>query len=120
MEFTEALFIFIGGAMSHAVLSRALGIYSKVKIARIALINCFAIISFSGRHAQSFLQQTCEDEATKPYIAGAVRYWQNLSFLTLKNTVPLNIWQSLGVKDWNDVEALIKKLEQVGEKNEQE
>ena len=120
MEFMEALFIFIAGAVAHAGLSRLMGVYSRVKIARVALINCLGILTFTGRHAQNFLEATCEDEISRPYISGAVKYWQKLSVLSLRNSVPLSVWQSLGIKDWEDVERLIKKIEQAGEQNEKQ
>jgi len=111
MDFFTALFIFLSGALSHAFLEKLLGINTRVKVYRITLISCLGIMKYAGSAATEFLSATLEDKSEKQYIKVAVQHWQNLALLSLKNAMPTEIWSSMGVKDWNDVERLIKKLE---------
>ena len=112
MELTEALFLFMSGAICHAFLSRMLGINIKLKIYRTALINCLGITKYASRHSERFLLAVCESKAEEPIIKEAVKYWQNLSVLSLKNSTPPEIWRSLGINDWSTVERVIKTLEE--------
>ena len=119
MELTEALFIFIGGAISHAFVSRMLGINIKLRVYRTALINCLGITKYASRHSEKFLLAACGSEADKPLIREAIKYWQNLSVLSLKNSTPPEVWSSLGIKDWATVEKVIHALEEVRSQDEQ-
>ena len=113
MEFTTALFIFLAGALAHAALSRLMGVYSKVKLYRTATINCLGILKFSSNHAEQFMISVCPTEVEKEYVRGAIKYWQNLSLVSLKNSTPPGIWESMGIHDWETVERLIKKFEEM-------
>ena len=119
MDLTEALFIFISGALCHAFLSRMLGINIKLRVYRTALINCLGITKYASRHSEQFLLAACATEAEKPIIKEAVKYWQNLSVLSLKNSTPPEVWSSLGIKDWATVERVIHALEEVRSQDEQ-
>ena len=114
MEFYEALFVFLSGAILHAFISKILGVSAKIKIYRISLINCLGITKFAASHAERFLHQTCEGAADTPYISSAVEYWKRLSILSLKNSTPPEVWETLGIKDWRDVEKLVKAVEKAG------
>tara|TARA_B100000029_G_C17011828_1_gene755201 strand:+ start:175 stop:537 length:363 start_codon:yes stop_codon:yes gene_type:complete len=120
MELTNALFLFLSGAISHAFLSRLLGINAKVRVYRTALISCLGITKFAGDHAERFLTMTCEDENEKPYIKNAVEYWQNLSLVSLKNSTPPEIWASLGVKDWRSASKLVENMERFTQEHNNE
>ena len=119
MDFTEALFLFMAGAICHAFLSRLLGINVKVRLYRTTLINCLGIMKYASKHAEQFLLATCEKEKERPYVKETIKYWQNLSILSLKNSVPAEIWTSLGVRDWSTASRLIKAVEENRSDNEQ-
>ncbi len=114
MGFYEALFIFLSGAALHAFISRILGLSAKIKIYRVSLINCLGITKFAASHAERFLDQACEGTAESPYVRSAVEYWKRLSILSLKNSTPPEVWETLGINDWRDVEKLIKAVEKAG------
>ena len=114
MDFYTALFLFFGGAIAHSLFSKLLGVNSKLKIYRIGLINCLGIT----KYAAELLRNACETEKDRMLVDIAMQHWKNLSVASLKVSVPQEIWMSMGIKDWQDVEKLVKKIENIGEQDE--
>jgi len=118
MDFYTALFLFFGGAFAHGLFSKLLGVNNKIRIYRIALINCLGIIKYAADNANSILSNACETEKDKTLVGIAIKHWKNLSIASLKVSVPQEIWMSMGIKDWQDVERLVRRIENIGEQNE--
>ena len=118
INFWDALFLFLSGAIAHAFAIRIMGIYSKIRIYRLTLVNCLSIIKFASNHAELFLKRTMTSAREEENISSAIKFWKDLSIVSLKNATPKEIWQSLGVKDWRDAEKLIKKIENLRGENE--
>ncbi len=118
MDFTEALFFFLGGALCHAFFSRLMGINIKVRLYRAAIINCLGIMKYASKHGERFLLLTSEKVEEEPHIREAVKYWQNLSVVTLKNSVPPEVWSTLGIKDWDTADRVLRAIEKVSNNDE--
>ena len=118
MDFYTALFLFFGGAIAHSLFSKLLGVNNKLKIYRIGLINSLAITKYAADNATELLRNACETDKDRVFVDVAMQQWKNLSVASLKISVPQEIWMSMGIKDWNDVEKLVKKIENIGEQNE--
>ncbi len=118
MDLYTSLLLFFGGAMAHALFSKLLGINNKLRIYRIALINCLGITKYAADNACEILENVCESEKDRSLVSIAIQHWKNLSITSLKVSVPQEVWMSLGVKDWNDAERIVRAIEKIGEKNE--
>ena len=118
MDFYTALFLFFGGALAHGLFSKMLGVNNKIRIYRIALINCLGITKYAADNANSILSNACETEKDRALVGLAMEHWKNMSIVSLKVSVPQEIWMSMAIKDWHDVERLVKRIENIGEQDE--
>jgi hypothetical protein len=111
IDFWSGLFLFLSGAIAHAFAVRIMSLYSRIRVYRVALVNCLSIIKFVSNHVETLLVSTCSDELERQRTSSAVSYWREMSVVALKNSTPDGVWQNLGIKDWREAEKLVKKFE---------
>ena len=116
MNFGEAFLLFFSGVFAHSLLIRTLGIHTKTILYRLVLINCLSLLKYVSKHAEQHLLLVAEQEENSVKIV--LKYWQDMAIVSLKNSIPHEIWTTMSVSDWEQAMKLLSKLEHTGENNE--
>ena len=116
MNFGEALLLFFSGVVAHSFLIRMLKIHTKTILYRSVLINCLGLLKYISKHAEQHLLLATEQEETSVEIV--LKYWQDMAILSLKNSIPYDIWTTMSITDWKQAMKLLSKLEHTGDNNE--
>ena len=83
---------------------------------RLVLISCLSILKYVSKHVEQHLILAVGQEEAD--VKTVLKYWQDMAILSLKNSIPYNIWTTMSVSDWEQAMKLLSKLEHIGENNE--
>ena len=104
--------MFFAGVFSYALLIRILDIRSKAILYKLTLINCLSILKYTSRCVKESLIR--EDKYEPEHAEIIMKYWQEISIVSLKNSIPDETWRTLSVDDWNKAMKLLSQIERLG------
>jgi len=109
MDAGIAFLMFFAGAISHLFASRIFGMTSSVFIFKRTLINCFILLKYTSSYIE-ILHKKSDNENDEVFNV-VLSQWKNLSILTLRRFIPVNVWLSLKVSNWDEAMELVSRAE---------